>query len=53
MLFLAVSEAVYVRHFEKSLFQLVVQRSKINLLIYQPDSEEIVQWKTQDDMLKF
>ena len=53
MLFLAVSEAVYVRHFEESLFQLVVQRSKINLLIYQPDSEEIVQWKTQDDMLKF
>lgn len=53
ILFLAVSEAVYVRHFEKPLFQLVVQRNKINLLVYQPDLEEIVQWKTHDDMLNF
>jgi XisH protein len=53
ILFLAVSETAYVRHFEKPLFRLAVQRNKINLLIYQLDSEAIVEWKTQDDMLKF
>ncbi len=52
-LFLAVNEMAYVKYFEKPLFQLVVQRNKINLLIYQPDSEEIVEWITHNDMQSF
>ncbi|BAU15984.1 FdxN element excision controlling factor protein (plasmid) [Leptolyngbya sp. NIES-3755] len=52
-LFLAVSEMAYVKHFEKPLFQLVMQRNKINLLIYQPESEEIVEWITHNDMPSF
>jgi hypothetical protein len=35
------------------LFQLAVQRNKINLMIYQPDLEEVVQWITHNDMLNF
>lgn len=52
-LFLAVSERAYVKYFEKPLFRLVVQRNKINLLIYQPDSEEIVEWITHSDIPSF
>jgi XisH protein len=52
-LFLAVSERAYAKYFEKPLFRLVVQRNRINLLIYQPDSEEIVQWITHNDMPSF
>lgn len=47
------SEMAYVKYFEKPLFQLVVQRNKINLLIYQPDSEEIVEWIIHNDMQSF
>lgn len=53
ILFLAVSRTAYRKHFVKPLFRLAVQRNKINLLIYEPDSEEIVQWITHDDMLSF
>jgi hypothetical protein len=49
-LFLAVSEMAYVKYFEKPLFRLVVQRNKINVLVYQPDSEEIVEWITHNDI---
>jgi hypothetical protein len=52
-LFLAVSEMAYVKYFEKPLFQLVVQRNKINLLVYQPDSEEIVKWITHNNTPSF
>ncbi|WP_449420613.1 element excision factor XisH family protein [Phormidium nigroviride] len=43
-LFLAISQAVYIRHFQKPIFQLAVQRNRINLLVYEPEREAIVQW---------
>ena len=35
-LFLAISQAIYIRHFQKPIFQLAVERNKINLLVYEP-----------------
>ncbi|WP_377478364.1 MAG: element excision factor XisH family protein [Microcoleus anatoxicus] len=43
-LFLAISQAIYIRHFQKPIFQLAVQRNRINLLVYQPEQEAIVEW---------
>jgi hypothetical protein len=43
-LFLAVSQAMYDKHFQKPIFQLVVQRNIINLLVYDPDQEVIIKW---------
>lgn len=45
-LFLAITQAVYVKHFQKQIFQIAIQRNKINLLIYAPDQEVIIQWIT-------
>ena len=45
-LYLAVSQAIYIRHFQKPIFQLVVQRNKIDLLVYEPEQEAILQWIT-------
>jgi hypothetical protein len=45
-LFLAVSQPVYLKHFQKPIFQLAVKRNKINLLIYEPIDEVIIQWIT-------
>lgn len=45
-LFLAISEAVYVKYFQKSIFQLVINRNKINLLVYNSEQEVILQWIT-------
>jgi hypothetical protein len=45
-LFLAISQAVYIKHFQKPIFQIAIQRSKINLLIYAPDQEVIIQRST-------
>jgi len=45
-LFLAISQAVYISQFQKPIFQIVIQRNKINLLIYAPDQEVIVKWIT-------
>jgi hypothetical protein len=45
-LFLAVSEAIYLKHFQKPIFQLAVTRNKINLLVYEPEREVIIQWIT-------
>ncbi|MGL5035896.1 MAG: element excision factor XisH family protein, partial [Microcystaceae cyanobacterium] len=45
-LFLAISQAVYIKHFQKLIFQIAIQRGKINLLIYAPDQEVIIQWIT-------
>lgn len=43
-LFLAISQAIYIRHFQKPIFQLAVQRNRINLLIYEPSQEAVIQW---------
>ncbi|TYQ30912.1 MULTISPECIES: XisH family protein [unclassified Pseudanabaena] len=45
-LFLAISQAVYISQFQKPIFQIAIQRSKINLLIYAPDQEVVVKWIT-------
>lgn len=45
-LFLAVSQAVYISQFQKPIFQIAIQRNKINLLVYVPDQEVIVRWIT-------
>jgi hypothetical protein len=45
-LFLAISQNIYTKHFQKPIFQLVIQRNKINLLVYNPTSEVILQWIT-------
>lgn len=46
-LFLAVNQEVYLKHFRKQIFQLAIQRNKINLLIYDPVREEVLQWLHQ------
>ncbi len=43
-LFLAISQVVYFKHFQKPIFQIAIGRNKINLLIYDPDQEVIIQW---------
>ena len=45
-LFLAIPQAVYVRHFQKPIFQMVLQRNRINLLVYEPSQEAVLQWIT-------
>jgi XisH protein len=45
-LFLAISQAIYTKHFQKPIFQLAIKRNKINVLVYEPNSELIVQWIT-------
>ncbi|NER19228.1 MAG: fatty-acid synthase [Symploca sp. SIO1C2] len=44
LLFLAISQEIYIKHFQKPIFQLAVQRNKINLLVYEPNQEVILQW---------
>lgn len=46
-LFLAVSQEMYSTHFQKQIFQIAIQRSKINLLVYEPNQEVITQWILQ------
>jgi hypothetical protein len=43
-LFLAISQIMYIRHFQKQIFQMVIQRNRINLLVYEPVQEVIIQW---------
>jgi len=45
-LFLAISQAVYISQFQRPIFQIAIQRNKINLLIYAPDQEVIIKWIT-------
>lgn len=45
-LFLAVSQEIYIKHFQKPIFQLAIRRNKINLLVYEPNREVILQWIT-------
>jgi len=46
-LFLAVSQEVYCKHFSKQIFQLAIQRNKINLIVYDSMQEEVLQWLRQ------
>ncbi|TRU81184.1 MAG: hypothetical protein EWV76_21695 [Microcystis novacekii Mn_MB_F_20050700_S1] len=46
-LFLGISQAVYLKHFKKFIFQLVIKRNKINLIIYDQQKEIIVEWMMQ------
>lgn len=43
-LFLAISQAKYFEHFQKPIFELAVERNRINLLVYEPEQEVIVRW---------
>lgn len=43
-LFLGISQAVYLKHFQKPIFQLVIKRNQINLIIFDPENEVILQW---------
>ena len=45
-LFLAISQPIYIKHFQKPIFQLVLKRNQINLLVYEPEQEVILQWIT-------
>jgi hypothetical protein len=53
LLILAINHGAYLKYFQKSVFRLAVERNKINLLVYEPDSEVIVQWVIHNDTLKF
>lgn len=44
-LYLAVPLSIYDEFFTLAFIQLVVQRSQLDLLIYDVETEEIVQWK--------
>lgn len=46
-LFLAVSQEMYTKHFQKEIFQIAIKRNKIDLIVYEPDQEVITQWITQ------
>ena len=43
-LFLAIGESIYIKHFQKPIFRFVIERNKIDLLVYDPKSEIIIQW---------
>lgn len=43
-LFLAINQAVYLKHFQKPIFQLVTRRNRINLLVFDSNEEIIIQW---------
>lgn len=45
-LFLGISQAVYLKHFQKTIFQIVIKRNKINLIVYDSKKEIILQWIT-------
>lgn len=44
ILFLAVSSAIYEESFSLPLIQAVVARQEIKLLVFNPETEEIIKW---------
>ena len=47
ILFLAISQSVYLRHFQKPIFKLAIKRNKINLIVFDSLKEDILQWINQ------
>jgi len=47
ILFLAISQSVYLKHFQKPIFKLAIKRNKINLIIFDSQNEDILQWINQ------
>lgn len=45
-LFLAINHKTYLKHFQKGIFQLDLQRNKINVLVYNSEKEIVLQWIT-------
>jgi XisH protein len=45
VLYLAIPESVYNSFFQRRFTRAVIARNKINLLVYQPKQEIIVQWQ--------
>ena len=43
-LFLAVSDVIYEKFFQRKAIELVIKIQKINLLIFNVEEEKIVQW---------
>lgn len=46
-LFLAISQSVYLKHFQKPIFQLAIKRNQINLIVFDSQKEDILQWINQ------
>lgn len=46
LLFLAVTEEIFLDVFEEPLGKLIVEKQKLSLIVFDPDSEEIKQWIT-------
>jgi hypothetical protein len=43
-LYLAISQTVYLKHFQKPIFQMVIRRNKFNLIVFDSKKEVILQW---------
>jgi hypothetical protein len=43
-LYLAISQTVYLKHFQKPVFQMVIKRNKFNLIVFDSKKEVILQW---------
>jgi hypothetical protein len=45
-IFLAVPEKTYLAHFQSRLIKAVVATDKLNIIVYNEDNQELVQWIT-------
>ncbi len=43
-LYLAIPQGTYKSYFQRQLTQMIIKRNKVKLLIFDTDSEVIVQW---------